>query len=80
MPLYTSSAVVACGVPPSTATGRQRRVSETMARTYSREAKSSNVGSLSLPTTLSSSARAFGIKLSPNLTHASRKLASEPAD
>ena len=80
MPLYTSSAVVACGVPPRTATGRQRRVSATMARMYSRDAKSSNVGSLSLPTTLSNSACALGMKVSPNLAQASRKLASEPAD
>lgn len=80
MPLYTSSAVLACGVPPSTATGRHRSVSETTALTYSSDARSSNVGSRSLPTTLSSSSCALGMKLLPNLTHARRKLAREPAD
>ena len=80
MPLYTSSAVVACGVPPSTATGLHRNTSDWMARIYSRDGKSSNVGSLSLPTTRSNSAWALGMKLSPNLAHARTKLASEPAD
>lgn len=34
MPLYTWSAVLACGVPPKTATGRQRNVSDATALTY----------------------------------------------
>lgn len=79
MSLYTSSAVLACGVPPSTATGRHRNVSEATALTYSSLSMSSKVGRRSLPTTLSSSSWARGMKLWPNLTHAKKKLASVPA-
>jgi len=80
MPLYISSAVLACGVPPRTATGRHRSVSDAMARMYSSRGRSSKVGSRSLPTTLSSSSWARGMNSSPNLTHASKKLAKDPAD
>jgi hypothetical protein len=80
MPSYMSSLVLACGVPPRTATGRQRRVSEAMALIYSRRGRSSKVGRRLGPTTLSSSAWALGMKCWPNLAQARRKLASEPAD
>lgn len=79
MPLYVSSAMLAWGVPPRTATGRQRSVSEMIAVTYGSDAMSSKVGNRSLPTTRSNSAWALGIKSWPNLSQA-RKLAREPAD
>lgn len=80
IPLYMLSAVLACGVPPRTATGRQRNVSDVMALMYSSLGISSKVGRRSFPTTLSSSSCARGMKLGPNLTHARKKLARDPAD
>lgn len=50
-----------------------------MARMYSSLGRSENSGSRSVPTTLSSSSRAFGMKYGPNLTQARRKLARDPA-
>lgn len=80
IPLYMSSAMTACGVPPSTATGRHRRVSAVIAWMYGKFGRSSNVGIRSVPTTVSSSAWALGMKLSPNLAQAKKKLERVLAD
>ncbi len=80
IPLYTSSAVLAWGVPPSTATGLHLSVSDTTALMYVSLGRSSKLGRRSGPTIRSSSSCARGMKVCPNLTHARMKLARDPAD